>query len=227
MVAQRRNGNKKNFKRGRGRGRGKRLTPEQEEKKREAARLEKIRKKNNEEWDKLRKEKSTCAIPGHEGWLIDRIRRNPVEFSNKVTGEGVPIENYFFYPTRNRLPPDTQASMYPRMKERLNYLEKQGDFMFFYKNYPNLVRNQASTMRMPPSGFSEECEKYCDNEGWFEPENAMRRGRRKMKFAIERYKRKNNSFMRGTREGQETDWDLIDDRNNGRNEKGMLYTNQY
>ena len=50
MVAQRRNGNKKNFKR----GRGKRLTPEQEEKKRDAARLEKIRKQNNEEWKKLR-----------------------------------------------------------------------------------------------------------------------------------------------------------------------------
>ena len=145
MVAQRRNGNKKNFKR----GRGKRLTPEQEEKKREAARLEKIRKQNNEELKKLRKEKNTCVIPGHEGWLADRIRRNPVEFSNKVTGRAVPIEHYFFYPTRNRLPPKTQASLYPRMKERLNYLEKQGDFMFFYKNYPNLVRNTASKMRMP------------------------------------------------------------------------------
>ena len=52
MVAQKRNGHKKNFKR-----RGKRLTPEQEEKKREAERLEKVRKKNNEEWDRLRKEK--------------------------------------------------------------------------------------------------------------------------------------------------------------------------
>ena len=100
MVAQRRNGNKKNFKR----RRGKRLTPEQEEKKREAARLEKIRKQNNEEWKKLRMEKNTCVIPGHEGWLADRIRRYPVEFSNKVTGRSIPIEHYFFYPTRNRLP---------------------------------------------------------------------------------------------------------------------------
>jgi len=225
MVAQRRNGNKKNFKRGR--GRGKRLTPEQEEKKREAARLEKIRKQNNEEWKKLRTEKNTCVIPGHEGWLADRIRRHPVEFSNKVTGRAIPIEHYFFYPTRNRLPPKTQASLYPGMKERMNYLEKQGDFMFFYKNYPNLVRDTNIRMRMPPSAFPEEWEKYCDHEGWFEPENATRRGRRKMKFAIERYKRKNSSFMKGTREGQETDWDLIDDRNNERNERGMLYTNQY
>ena len=217
MVAQRRNGHKKNFKR------GKRLTPEQDEKKREAARLEKIRKKNNEEWDRLRKEKSTCVIPGHEGWLADRIRRNPIEFSNKLTGEGVPIENYFFYPTRNRLPPDTQASMYPRMRERMKYLEKQGDFMFFYKNYPNLIRNQASKMRMPISGFPEEWEKYCDKEGWFEPENATRRGRRKMKFAIQRYKRRNSSTIQGSKDGQETDWDLIEEKNNERNEKGMLY----
>ena len=223
MVAQRRNGNKKNFKR----GRGKRLTPEQEEKKREADRLEKIRKQNNEEWKKLRKEKNTCVIPGHEGWLAERIRRNPVEFSNKVTGRSVPIEHYFFYPTRNRLPPETQAKMYPRMRERLNYLEKQGDFMFFYKNYPNLIRNQASKMRMPISGFPEEWKKYCDKEGWFEPENATRRGRRKMKFAIERYKRKKNSYVKGTRDGQETDWDLIDEKNNERNEKGMLYSNQF
>ena len=57
MVAQRRNGNKKNFKR-----RGKRLTPEQEEKKREAERLEKIRKKNIEEWKKLRKDKFVTAL---------------------------------------------------------------------------------------------------------------------------------------------------------------------
>ena len=114
-----------------------------------------------------------------------------------------------------------------RGRERMKYLEKQGDFMFFYKNYPNLIRNTASKMIMPPSAFPEEWEKYCDNEGWFEPENATRRGRRKMKFAIERYKRKNSSFMKGTREGQETDWDIIDERNNERNEKGMLYTNQY
>lgn len=218
MVAQKRNGHKKNFKR-----RGNRLTSEQDEKKREAARLEKIRKKNNEEWDRLRKEKSTCVIPGHEGWLADRIRRNPIEFSNKLTGEGVPIENYFFYPTRNRLPPDTQASMYPRMRERMKYLEKQGDFMFFYRNYPNLIRNQASKMRMPISGFPEEWEKYCDKEGWFEPENATRRGRRKMKFAIQRYKRRNSSTIQGSKDGQETDWDLIEEKNNERNEKGMLY----
>ena len=44
MVGQRRNGNK-NFSNKRKRGR--RLTPEQEEKKREADRLEKIRKSNN------------------------------------------------------------------------------------------------------------------------------------------------------------------------------------
>ena len=60
-----------------------------------------------------------------------------------------------------------------------------------------------------------------------EKKKSTRRGRRKMKFAIERYKRKNSSFMKGTREGQETDWDIIDERNNERNEKGMLYTNQY
>ena len=48
-----------------------------------------------------------------------------------------------------------------------------------------------------------------------------------MKFAIERYKRKKNSYVKGTRDGQETDWDLIDEKNNERNEKGMLYSNQF
>ena len=45
MVAQRRNCNKKKFSNKR---RGKRLSPEQEEKKKEAERLEKLRKKNKE-----------------------------------------------------------------------------------------------------------------------------------------------------------------------------------
>ena len=109
------------------------------------------------------------------------------------------------------------------MRERMKYLEKQGDFMFFYKNYPNLIRNQATKMRMSISGFPEEWKKYCDKEGWFEPENATRRGRRKMKFAIERYKRKNSSTIQGSKDGQETDWDLIEEKNNERNEKGMFY----
>jgi hypothetical protein len=222
MVAQRRNGNKKNFKR----RRGKRLTPEQEEKKREAERLEKIRKKNNEEWKKLRKEKNTCVIPGHEGWLVNKINRNPTDFANKITGDVIPIENYFFYPTRNRLPPDTQSEMYPRMKERMKYLEKQGDFMYFYKKYPELVRN-------PPSNViyyhnpNEEIDKFCDKDGWFTPEKATRRGRRKIKFSIERHRRKNNTNFRNPKEGQETDWDIIDKKNNERDEKGMLYSNPF
>tara|TARA_B100001741_G_C16501182_1_gene574809 strand:+ start:235 stop:909 length:675 start_codon:yes stop_codon:yes gene_type:complete len=224
MVAQRRNGNKKKFSNKR---RGKRLTPEQEEKKREAERLEKIRKKNIEEWKKLRKDKNTCVIPGHEGWMVDRINRNPTLFANSVTGRTVPIEQYFFYPTRNRLPPETQAEMYPRMRERMKYLKTQGDFMFFYKNYPNLVRNPPSSV-IYLHNPTEETDKFCDKEGWFEPETACRRGRRKLKFAVERYKRKKSSYIKGSfKEGQETDWDLIDERNDERNERGMLYSNPY
>ena len=50
----------------------------------------------------------------------------------------------------------------------MKYLEKQGDFMYFYKNTLNLVRN-------PPSNTvylhnpNEEIDKFCDKEGWFEP----------------------------------------------------------
>jgi hypothetical protein len=44
-----------------------------------------------------------------------------------------------------------------------------------------------------------------------------------MKFAIQRYKRKNSSTIQGSKDGQETDWDLIEEKNNERNEKGMLY----
>jgi len=223
MVGQRRNSNK-NFSKGRKRGR--RLTPEQEEKKREADRLERIRKSNIEELKKLRKDKNVSAIPGHEGWIADRMTRNPTEFANKVTGRAIPIEHYFFYPTRNRLPPDTQAEMYPRMKERLRILNKQGDFMYFYKKYPELVRN-------PPSNViyihnpTEEIDKFCDRDGWFEPENATRRGRRRLKFSIERHRRRNSNNFNNFKEGQETDWDLIDERNDERNERGMLYSNPY
>tara|TARA_B100000941_G_scaffold290810_1_gene274984 strand:+ start:6366 stop:7037 length:672 start_codon:yes stop_codon:yes gene_type:complete len=223
MVGQRRNSNK-NFSKGRKRGR--RLTPEQEEKKREADRLERIRKSNIEEWKKLRKDKNICVIPGHEGWMVDRISRNPTEFANKVTGSSIPIEHYFFYPTRNRLPPDTQAEMYPRMKERLRILNKQGDFMYFYKKYPELVRNPPSNV-IYVHNPTEEIDKFCDRDGWFKPENATRRGRRRLKFSIERHRRRNSNNFNNSKEGQETDWDLIDEKNNERNEKGMLYSNPY
>lgn len=223
MVGQRRNGNK-NFSKGRKRGR--RLTPEQEEKKREADRLERIRKSNIEELKKLRKDKNVSAIPGHEGWMADRMTRNPTDFANKVTGRTIPIEHYFFYPTRNRLPPDTQAEMYSRMKERLRILNKQGDFMYFYKKYPELVRNPPSNV-IYVHNPTEEIDKFCNKDGWFEPETATRRGRRKLKFSIERHRRKNSNNFKNFKEGQETDWDLIDEKNNERNEKGMLYSNPY
>ena len=99
--------------------------------------------------------------------------------------------------------------------------------MFFYKNYPKLIRTTPSKMRIPLDSFPEEWKKYCDKEGWFEPETACRRGRRKLRFSIERYKRKKSNNFNNFNEGQETDWEMINERNDERNEKGMLYSNPF
>ena len=46
--------------------------------------------------EQIKKRKNTCVIPGHEGWLINKINRNPTDFANKVTGNMYPYRYTIF-----------------------------------------------------------------------------------------------------------------------------------